>query len=73
MKSSDEMASSLGKMGSFPAQFFPKHSRPFSLSRPEEAYAPARNLASKMEQDLHYPGQIKITPIRETRCIEVAK
>jgi ribonuclease Y len=39
----------------------------------EEAYALARNLASKVENELQYPGQIRITVIRETRCIEVAK
>ena len=39
----------------------------------EEAFALARNLASRIEAELHYPGQIKITVIRETRCIEVAK
>jgi ribonucrease Y len=39
----------------------------------EEAFALARNLASRIEAELHYPGQIKITVIRETRCVEVAK
>jgi ribonuclease Y len=39
----------------------------------EEAYALARNLASKVENELQYPGQIRITVIRETRCVEVAK
>lgn len=39
----------------------------------EEAFALARNIASRVEEDLHYPGQIKITVIRETRCVEVAK
>lgn len=39
----------------------------------EEAFALARNLASKVEAELHYPGQIRITVIRETRCVEVAK
>jgi ribonuclease Y len=39
----------------------------------EEAFALARNIASKIESDLQYPGQIKITVIRETRCVEVAK
>ena len=39
----------------------------------EQAYALARNLASKVENELQYPGQIRITVIRETRCIEVAK
>jgi ribonuclease Y len=39
----------------------------------EEAYALARSLASKVENELQYPGQIRITVIRETRCIEIAK
>jgi ribonuclease Y len=39
----------------------------------EEAFALARSIASKIESDLQYPGQIKITVIRETRCVEVAK
>jgi ribonucrease Y len=39
----------------------------------EKAYALARSLASKVETELQYPGQIRITVIRETRCIEVAK
>ena len=37
------------------------------------AFAVARGLASRIEDDLQYPGQIKITVIRETRCIELAK
>jgi ribonucrease Y len=39
----------------------------------EDAFALARNIASKIENKLQYPGQIKITVIRETRCVEVAK
>jgi ribonucrease Y len=39
----------------------------------EQAYALARGLASKVENELQYPGQIRITVIRETRCIEIAK
>jgi len=39
----------------------------------EQAFVLARNIASKIENDLHYPGQIKVTVIRETRCVEVAK
>jgi ribonuclease Y len=39
----------------------------------EEAYALARNLANRVENELQYPGQIKVTVIRETRCVEVAK
>ncbi len=39
----------------------------------EQAYALARNLAHRVENELQYPGQIKVTVIRETRCVEVAK
>jgi len=39
----------------------------------EQAFGLARNIAAKIENDLQYPGQIKITVIRETRCVEVAK
>jgi ribonucrease Y len=39
----------------------------------EECFALARSIASQIENDLQYPGQIKITVIRETRCVEVAK
>ena len=39
----------------------------------EEAFALARNIAAKIENKLQYPGQIKITVIRETRCVELAK
>lgn len=33
----------------------------------------ARNIAKKIEESLEYPGQIKITVIRETRAVEHAK
>jgi ribonuclease Y len=39
----------------------------------EQAFALARNVASKVENELQYPGQIRITVIRETKCVEVAK
>ena len=39
----------------------------------QQAFSLARGIASKIENDLQYPGQIKVTVIRETRCIEVAK
>ncbi|NCC50467.1 MAG: ribonuclease Y [Spartobacteria bacterium] len=38
-----------------------------------EAMQMARNIAKQIEADLQYPGQIKVTVIRETRCIEYAK
>jgi ribonuclease Y len=39
----------------------------------EQAYAIARSMAHKIEEGLQYPGQIRVTVIRETRCIEFAK
>jgi ribonuclease Y len=33
----------------------------------------ARDIARKIEDQLLYPGQIRITVIRETRCVEYAK
>ena len=39
----------------------------------DQAFALARSIAQKIEAELQYPGQIKITVIRETRCVEVAK
>ncbi len=39
----------------------------------EEALMLARKIASKVEAELQYPGQIKVTVIREMRCVEVAK
>jgi ribonuclease Y len=38
-----------------------------------EAQALAREIAIQIEQDIKYPGEIKITVIRETRCIEYAR
>jgi len=38
-----------------------------------EATKLARNIADKIENDLKYPGQIKVNVIRETRAIEYAK
>ena len=39
----------------------------------EQSFTLARRIAQKIESELTYPGQIKITVIRETRCVEVAK
>ncbi|MCD6339981.1 MAG: ribonuclease Y [Verrucomicrobia bacterium] len=39
----------------------------------EQARVLARNLARRIENDLQYPGQIRVTVVRETRCIEYAK
>ncbi|MCD6574942.1 ribonuclease Y [Candidatus Aerophobetes bacterium] len=39
----------------------------------EEAVALCREIASKVEKELSYPGQIKVTVIRELRAVEYAK
>jgi ribonuclease Y len=33
----------------------------------------SRDIAKKIESELTYPGQIKVTVIRETRAVEYAK
>ena len=33
----------------------------------------AREIAKRIENELEYPGQIKVNVIRETRCTEFAK
>ena len=38
-----------------------------------EAHDLARDIAIQIEQDMKYPGEIKVTVIRETRCIEYAR
>ncbi len=32
----------------------------------------ARNISKKIEEELQYPGQIRVTVIRETRCVDYA-
>jgi ribonucrease Y len=44
-----------------------------SLINDEQAYLLARNISRKIEEELQYPGQIRVTIVRETRCIEFAK
>lgn len=39
----------------------------------EQAYLVAREIAQKIEDNMQYPGQIKVTLIREMRVIEYAK
>jgi ribonuclease Y len=39
----------------------------------EQAFALARNISRRIEEELQYPGQIRITVVRETRCVEYAK
>jgi ribonuclease Y len=48
------------------------------MVEPEEiddksAFILAKELAKKIEKELEYPGQIKITVIRELRAQEIAK
>ncbi|MEY2409741.1 MAG: ribonucrease [Verrucomicrobiota bacterium] len=38
-----------------------------------QAFALARSISRKIEAELSYPGQIRVTVVRETRCIEFAK
>jgi ribonucrease Y len=39
----------------------------------EQAFFLARSIARKIEEELQYPGQIRVTMVRETRCVEFAK
>jgi ribonuclease Y len=39
----------------------------------DEAVQLARNISQKIEEELQYPGQIKVTVVRETRAVEYAK
>jgi ribonuclease Y len=39
----------------------------------EDTVVLARDVARKIESDMTYPGQIKVTVIRETRATEVAR
>jgi len=39
----------------------------------EQSFFLARNIARKIEEELQYPGQIRVTVVRETRCVEFAK
>jgi ribonucrease Y len=39
----------------------------------EAAFRLARDITRRIEDELQYPGQIRVTVIRETRCVEFAK
>ena len=39
----------------------------------DQAFFLARNIARRIEEELLYPGQIRVTVVRETRCVEFAK
>ena len=39
----------------------------------EESAKVARDIAKRIEQELTYPGQVKVTVIRESRFVEIAK
>jgi ribonuclease Y len=39
----------------------------------QEAFILARSIARTVEEKLQYPGQIRVTVVRETRCVEFAK
>ena len=33
----------------------------------------ARDIASRIEQDMEYPGQVQVTVVRETRAVQYAR
>jgi ribonuclease Y len=39
----------------------------------DQAFALARSISRKIESELQYPGQIRVTVLRETRCVDFAK
>jgi len=39
----------------------------------DAAYKTAREIAKKIEEEMTYPGEIKVTLLREVRCIEYAR
>lgn len=39
----------------------------------DEAYQMAKAISRKIEEELQYPGQIRVTVLRETRCVDFAK
>ena len=47
----------------------------FSRTAPtdEDSVVLSRDIARKIEKELTYPGQIKVTVIREMRAVDIAK
>ena len=39
----------------------------------DDAVLLARNVAKKIEEEMEYPGQIKVIIVRETRAVDYAK
>jgi ribonuclease Y len=39
----------------------------------DQAFALARSISRKIESELQYPGQLRVTVLRETRCVDFAK
>jgi ribonuclease Y len=39
----------------------------------DQAFTLARNIARQIEEQLQYPGQIRVVVLRETKCIDLAK
>jgi ribonuclease Y len=39
----------------------------------DQAFVLCRDVARKIEKELSYPGQIKVTVIREVRAVDYAK
>ena len=44
-----------------------------TLVNDAQAFALARNIVRRIQDELQYPGQIRVTVVRETRCTEYAK
>ncbi|MCX6882846.1 MAG: HD domain-containing protein [Verrucomicrobia bacterium] len=44
-----------------------------SVLTDEAAFGLAKEIVRKIEEELQYPGQIRVTVVRETRCVEYAK
>ena len=47
--------------------------KPLKVKGKGKGAAKPAQIAAQIEANLSYPGQIRVTVIRETRCVEVAK